>query len=84
MPNAPGTVDADYAEEWMVIVRNDSPVRKRIVHGERIAQVVFASYATLPITEGRLRLGRWQAVYLCEFDGPRQRTVQVQVLGASA
>jgi dUTP diphosphatase len=44
IPNAPGTVDADYAEEWLVIVRNDAPVARRIVHGERIAQVVFARY----------------------------------------
>jgi dUTP pyrophosphatase len=34
IPNAPGTVDSDYAEEWMVIVRNDSPVVRRVVHGE--------------------------------------------------
>lgn len=52
VPNAPGTVDADYAEEWMVIVRNDSPAPRRIVHGERIAQVVFAQYAALPFVEG--------------------------------
>src|SRR5437868_4440691 len=52
IPNAPGTIDADYAEEWMVIVRNDSPGRRRIVHGERIAQVVFARYESLPLREG--------------------------------
>jgi dUTP pyrophosphatase len=51
VPNAPGTVDADYAEEWMVIVRNDAPVARRIVHGERIAQVVFARYAELDFLE---------------------------------
>lgn len=44
VPNAPGTVDSDYAEEWMVIVRNDAPVARRIAHGERIAQVVFARF----------------------------------------
>jgi dUTP pyrophosphatase len=44
VPNAPGTVDADYAEEWMVIVRNDAPAARRIVHGERIAQAVFARH----------------------------------------
>ncbi len=27
-----------------------------------------------------LVLGRWQAIYLCEFDGPRQRSVHVKVL----
>jgi len=44
IPNAPGTVDADYAEEWLVIVRNDAPAARRLLHGERIAQVVFARY----------------------------------------
>ena len=52
VPNAPGTVDADYAEEWMVIVRNDAPQARRIVHGERIAQVVFARYLPLVFTDG--------------------------------
>ena len=51
IPNAPGTVDADYAEEWMVIVRNDAPVARRIVHGERIAQVVFARFVALELHE---------------------------------
>ena len=51
IPNAPGTVDSDYAEEWMVIVRNDSPVTRRVVHGERIAQVVFARYVALELRE---------------------------------
>lgn len=55
IPNAPGTVDADYAEEWMVIVRNDAPVARRIVHGERIAQVVFARYAELTLRDGPVR-----------------------------
>lgn len=52
VPNAPGTVDADYAEEWMVIVRNDASAPRRIVHGERIAQVVFARYLPLVFSEG--------------------------------
>ena len=51
IPNAPGTVDADYAEEWMVIVRNDAPVTRRILHGERIAQVVFARFVAVEFRE---------------------------------
>ena len=51
IPNAPGTVDADYAEEWMVLVRNDAPATRRIVHGERIAQVVFARHVALELRE---------------------------------
>ena len=55
VPNSPGTVDADYAEEWMVIVRNDASVPRRIVHGERIAQVVFARYQALNLLEGAVQ-----------------------------
>ena len=55
IPNAPGTVDADYAEEWMVIVRNDSAQPRRIAHGERIAQAVFARHAVLELREGMVQ-----------------------------
>jgi secondary thiamine-phosphate synthase enzyme len=30
--------------------------------------------------DGTLGLGTWQGIFLCEFDGPRQRTVYVSVL----
>ncbi len=33
------------------------------------------------VEEGRLQLGTWQAIYFCEFDGPRQRKIRVKVLG---
>ncbi|TFE66755.1 hypothetical protein A7Q09_09585 [Methylacidiphilum sp. Yel] len=32
------------------------------------------------VKEGRLRLGRWQGIFLCEFDGPRTRKVQLTFL----
>ncbi|MSR60398.1 MAG: YjbQ family protein [Planctomycetaceae bacterium] len=32
------------------------------------------------IEEGRLVLGTWQGIYLCEFDGPRTRQVYVRFL----
>lgn len=34
----------------------------------------------LPVEGGELRLGRWQAVFLCEFDGPRRRELWVQAV----
>ena len=52
IPNAPGTIDADYPEEWMVLVRNPTSLPIRIEHGERIAQMVLARYEVLPIEEG--------------------------------
>lgn len=35
---------------------------------------------TLIISSGRPLLGTWQGIYLCEFDGPRLRSVQVKVI----
>ena len=32
------------------------------------------------VDEGRLALGAWQAVFFCEFDGPRERRVMVKVM----
>ena len=33
----------------------------------------------IPVLDGHLLLGTWQGVYLCEFDGPRNRTVRITV-----
>ena len=34
----------------------------------------------LLVDDERLVLGTWQGIFFCEFDGPRQRTVMVEVL----
>jgi len=34
----------------------------------------------IPLRDGELALGTWQGIFLCEFDGPRTRTVYVSVL----
>ena len=46
----------------------------------RLKTALVGSSATLPVEDGRIALGRWQAIYLAEFDGPRTRTVVVTVL----
>lgn len=35
---------------------------------------------TLLITNNKLQLGTWQAIYFCEFDGPRTRSVQYRIV----
>jgi secondary thiamine-phosphate synthase enzyme len=42
----------------------------------------FGPSLTVVVDAGRLVLGRWQGVYLCEFDGPRERRLAVQVVDA--
>ncbi len=55
-------------------------------HGEgnsdsHIKSSLIGSSATLLVAGGQLVLGRWQGVFFCEFDGPRQRSVRVQWVG---
>lgn len=38
------------------------------------------SSVTVPFENGKLCLGRWQGIYLCEFDGPRERKVLVKTI----
>jgi len=52
IPNAPGTIDSDYPDEWMVIVRNPTEHPIHIAHGERIAQMVLARYEVLEVETG--------------------------------
>jgi len=35
------------------------------------------------VEDGKLRLGRWQGIFFCEFDGPRDRYLQVKVIPES-
>ena len=49
-------------------------------HGEEnsdahIKATLVGSSVTIPFNEGKLLLGRWQGVFLCEFDGGRERQV---------
>jgi secondary thiamine-phosphate synthase enzyme len=40
---------------------------------------VVGSSRLLFIEEGNVLLGRWQGIFLCEFDGPRTREVRVKI-----
>ena len=56
-------------------------------HGEGNSDAHFLSTlvghsVTVPISEHELSLGRWQAVYLLELDGPRRRELWITCLGA--
>jgi secondary thiamine-phosphate synthase enzyme len=45
---------------------------------------MMGSSAIILIDQGQLVLGRWQGIYLCEFDGPRTRQVIIKILADSA
>jgi thiamine phosphate synthase YjbQ (UPF0047 family) len=35
----------------------------------------------VPVTEGKLDLGPWQAIFYCEFDGGRNKRLVIKVIG---
>ena len=48
--------------------------------GAHIKATVVGESATIIIENWKMKLGRWQAIYLCEFDGPRDREFLVKVM----
>jgi secondary thiamine-phosphate synthase enzyme len=44
-----------------------------------IKSSLVGSSVTVPFENGTLLLGRWQGIYLCEFDGARERKVLMLV-----
>jgi secondary thiamine-phosphate synthase enzyme len=43
--------------------------------------MVLGHTLSLPMRNGELALGYWQSIILAELDGPRERAIQVQILG---
>jgi secondary thiamine-phosphate synthase enzyme len=80
-------------ENWDPSVQHDmgmgldaiSPPRPEYRHGEgnspaHLKSSLVGAAQFVPIAGGHLVLGRWQGIYLAEFDGPRRRKVMVKVM----
>jgi conserved hypothetical protein TIGR00149 len=48
-----------------------------------IKSSIIGNSRIIPILDGRLMLGKWEAVFLAEFDGPREREVVVSIVRSS-
>jgi secondary thiamine-phosphate synthase enzyme len=42
--------------------------------------VLVGTSQTIFVEDGKLKLGRWQGIFFCEFNGPRDRYLQVKVI----
>ena len=45
-----------------------------------VRATLTGSQVLIPLRDGRLALGRYQGIYFCEYDGPRERKVYVTTL----
>jgi secondary thiamine-phosphate synthase enzyme len=61
--------------EWKHVEDPDGPNAPSHVRGSLIGPQVL-----VPLKDGALGLGRWQGIFFCEFDGPRERKVYVTTL----
>ncbi len=77
--NADPDVRTDMAKILNNIVKEDQPWYDHVLEGSddmpaHAKSSLFGVSITIPITNGRLNLGTWQGIYLCEFrdyGGPR-------------
>lgn len=80
--NADPDVKSDMLGFLHRLIPQYEPDFKHFEHNSdaHIKSSLVGSSVTIPFKNGKLLLGRWQGVYLCEFDGPRERKVLVKFL----
>ncbi|MBA4395313.1 MAG: hypothetical protein C0407_17315 [Desulfobacca sp.] len=77
--------DPHVREDFLNRLNQVIPFKGPYRHGEgnspaHIKTSLVGSSVTVLIESGRLVLGTWQSIFLCEFDGPRTRKVVVGVI----
>jgi secondary thiamine-phosphate synthase enzyme len=78
--------DPDVKHDFLLFLKNTIPqFYEGFRHYEHnsdahLKSSLVGSSVTVPFADGRLLLGRWQGIYLCEFDGARERKVLVKII----
>lgn len=77
--------DPDVVRDIQFQLKNLVPYQKGYEHLEgnadsHIKTCIVGSSETIIIENGKLVLGTWQSVFLCDFDGPRTRKVFVKII----
>ena len=80
--------DPDVKSDMLLFLRNTIPQFydgfRHYEHNSdaHIKSSLMGASVTVPYSNGKLLLGRWQGIYLCEFDGARERKILIQILAA--
>lgn len=79
--NADPDVKSDMLGFLRRLIPQYEPDFKHFEHNSdaHIKSSLVGSSVIVPFEGGMLLLGRWQGIYLCEFDGPRERQVLVTI-----
>lgn len=81
--------DPDVARDMEATLDRLVPESRSYRHAEgnadsHIKAALAGSTVTVFVEDGKLALGRWQAIFFCEFDGPRRREVRVKIVPDAA
>ncbi len=77
--------DPDVKHDFLLFLRNTIPQYyegfKHFEHNSdsHLKASLVGSSVTIPFENGKLLLGRWQGIYLCEFDGARTRNILIAI-----
>ncbi len=79
--------DPDVTADILSHMRSLVPHKAGFRHGEgnsdaHIKSSLFGPALALMVSGGAIKLGTWQGVFFCEFDGPRSRRLWIQWMGA--
>jgi secondary thiamine-phosphate synthase enzyme len=77
--------DPDVARDFEAAIDRLIPAHGPYRHSEgnsdsHVKAVLVGASQIIHVEGGKLVLGRWQGVFFCEFDGPRERRLQVKVM----
>lgn len=77
--------DPDVVRDIIDVLEKMAPRGGRYGHTEgnadsHVKASLTGSSVTIPVKEGKLLLGTWQGIFLCEFDGPRTRRLILSLI----
>lgn len=64
-------------------LRDCPPDEPANAHSHLLAMLLGSS-ESIPLQQRKMALGKWQAVMLVDLDGPRQRTMNIHILGTAS
>ena len=78
--------DPSVAEDILNSFEKLIPFNERYSHIEgnspaHIKSSIMGQSVNIIIEDGKLLIGTWQGIFFCEFDGPRNRKIYVQLIG---
>jgi len=80
--NADPSVQKDILEALSKLVPHQNNYRHTEGNSDaHIKASLIGSSVMVIVESGRMLLGRWQGIFFCEFDGPRQREIHLKFMG---